>query len=149
MSASLIRAVAGTIRPTLAWPAEAERGGRSAPTGEMELRSGSRGPVTASRHRRNALAYAALAAAGMLPVLAGAGAGWQALGLGLLMPGAGFLAAGGWAVLLFPVTVLVFWLSIVAWFWAGMVIAPVGVWLGSAALAAAIVGDAVWDPAPF
>ncbi|MEA2627237.1 MAG: hypothetical protein QOD06_3282, partial [Candidatus Binatota bacterium] len=49
---------------------------------------------------------------------------------------------------LMPLTLLVFWLSIVAWFWAGMVIAPLGVWLGSAAVAAAMVGDQIWAPAP-
>ena len=33
----------------------AERAERSIPSGEMDLRSGTKGPVTASRHRRNAL----------------------------------------------------------------------------------------------
>src|SRR5205085_1352794 len=59
----------------------------------------------------------------------------------------GFLAVGGAAILLFPLTLLVFWLSVVAWFWAGMVIAPIGVWLGSAALAAAMVGHSISQPA--
>jgi len=65
------------------------------------------------------------------------------------MPGAGFLAVGPLGVLLFALTLAVFWLSIVAWFWAGMVVAPITVWLGSAALAGAMVGDAIWPPAPF
>ena len=122
---------------------------RGSPAGEMDLRPGSKGPVTASRHRRNAAVYGALAIAGILPSLLGMPAAWQAFGLGLFMPGSGFLAAGGWAVLLFPATLLVFWLSVVAWFWAGMVIAPLGVWLGSAAAAAAVAGDAAWAPAAY
>jgi hypothetical protein len=117
--------------------------------GGTDLRPGSKGAVTASRHRRNALVYGILCMLAILPAFAQMAPGWQAFGLGLFMPGAGFLAAGGWLVLLFPLTLLTFWLSVVAWFWAGMVVAPLGVWLGSAALAGAMVGDAVWAPAPF
>ncbi|HSD09402.1 MAG TPA: hypothetical protein VLF14_00330 [Candidatus Binatia bacterium] len=105
--------------------------------------------MTASRHRRNALVYGVLCVLAILPTLLQMPAGWQAFGLGLFMPGAGFLAVGGWAVLLFPLTVGVFWVSVVAWFWAGMVVAPLTVWLGSAALAGAMVGAAIWAPAAF
>src|SRR5438093_2403788 len=152
---SPIREVPDSATPPFAWregvpespgAARAERG---VPSGEMDLRSGSKGPVTASRHRRNALAYGVLCVLAILPTLLQMPAGWQAFGIGLFMPGAGFLAVGGWAVLLFPLTVGVFWLSVVAWFWAGMVVAPLTVWLGSAALAAAMVGSVAWAPAPF
>jgi hypothetical protein len=105
------------------------------------------GPVTASRYRRNALVYIALAVAGMLPSITGAAPGWQAAGLGLLVPGAGFLALGGFWVLMLPVTLGVFWLSCIAWFWCGMVLAPMAVWLGAALLAGSLAGDAVWGPA--
>lgn len=148
-----IPSVADTLPASFAWtrdaPAHASsaRVGPSIPSGEMELRSGSKGPVTASRHRRNAFLYGGLCALAVLPMIAGMTAGWQAFGLGLIMPGAGFLAVGGPAVVLFPLTVLVFGLSIVAWFWAGMVIAPLGVWLGSATLGGAMVGATIWAPA--
>jgi hypothetical protein len=80
---------------------------------------------------------------GVVPALADAPAAWQAAGLGLWLPGAGFVAAGGWAALLFPLTLLLFLVSIVAWFWAGMVVAPVAVWPGSAAVAGAFASAPV------
>lgn len=108
-----------------------------------------KGPVTAARQRRTALIYAALCVLGFLPVLAGAPASWQAAGLGLWLPGAGFLAVGGFAVLLFPLTVALFAASLIAWFWSGMVLAPVIVWLGAAALAGAAAGESIWAGATF
>lgn len=147
--------IADSMNPPFTWreatpePSGAARADRGVPSGEMNLRSGSKGAVTASRHRRNAVVYGILCVLAILPMLMNMPAGWQAFGLGLFMPGAGFLAVGGWTVLLFPLTVLVFWFSVVAWFWAGMVVAPLTVWLGSAALAGAIIGDAIWAPAPF
>ncbi|MDJ0851758.1 MAG: hypothetical protein QNK04_25555 [Myxococcota bacterium] len=106
------------------------------------------GPVTQARLRRTGLLYAGMCLLGSLPVLAGASAGWQAAGLGLWMPGAGFIGIGGAAALLFPLTLALFGLSLVAWFWAGAVVAPVLVWLGSAALAGAVAGSAIWPGAP-
>ena len=44
---------------------------------------------------------------------------------------------------------MVFWLSIVAWFWAGMVLAPLTVWLGSAAIAGALARGPMWPYAPY
>ncbi|MBM4335333.1 MAG: hypothetical protein FJ108_05370 [Deltaproteobacteria bacterium] len=108
-----------------------------------------KGPVTAARQRRTALIYAALCALGFLPVLAGAPASWQAAGLGLWLPGAGFLAVGGFAVLLFPLTVALFGASLIAWFWSGMVLAPLIVWLGAAALAGAAADESIWAGATF
>lgn len=107
------------------------------------------GPVTQARLRRTTLLYAAMCLLGSLPVLAGAAAGWQAAGLGLWMPGAGFIGVGGAAALLFPLTLALFGLSLVAWFWAGAVVAPVLVWVGSAALAGTMAGSAIWPGAPF
>ena len=78
-----------------------------------------KGPVTAARQRRTALIYTAMCLVGFTPVLAGAPAGWQAAGLGLWLPGAGFLAVGGVAALLFPLTIALFGLPLIAWFWAG------------------------------
>jgi len=106
-----------------------------------------KGPVTIARQRRTYIVYAALCVVGLVPALVGASAGWQAAGLGLWMPGAGFVAAGGAWSLLFPLTLALFVVSVIAWFWAGMVLAPLTVWLGSAALAAAATGDAIWGGA--
>ena len=117
--------------------------------GENELPIGSKGPVTTFLHRRNAFFYALLCVVAYAPGYLHLGPGWQAAGLGLLAPGVGFIAAGGWWVLLFPLTLGIFWLSIVAWFWAGMVIAPLTIWLGSAAVAGAVTGAAIWPPAIF
>src|SRR4030095_2639246 len=103
-----------------------------------------KGPVTAARQRRSMICYAVMCAVGLLPAVLNASAAWQAAGLGLLLPGAGFVAGGGWSVLLFPLTLSLFVVSVVAWFWAGIVLAPVFVWLGSAALAGALAGASVW-----
>jgi hypothetical protein len=111
------------------------------------LSIGTKGPVTAGRHRRNALLYTAICLLAYIPTLAHLSPGAQAAGLGLLLPGVGFLADGGWSMLLFPLTLALFWLSVVAWFWAGVVIAPLAVWLGAAILAGVLVGPQIWDPA--
>lgn len=107
------------------------------------------GPVTAARQRRTWIIYLSLFALGLLPQLMGSSPALKAAGLGLWMPGAGFLATGGWWALLFPLTLLLFVVSLVAWFWAGMVLAPILVWGGAALLAAALTGDASWAGAPY
>lgn len=106
------------------------------------------GPVTRSRQRRTLIGYAALCAAGLAPWLTGAEASWQAAGFGLLFPGAGFLSAGGWAVLLFPLTMILFGVSLIAWFGSGMIIAPTLLWLLAAGLAGALTGDAITPYGP-
>ena len=111
------------------------------------FQQGGRGPITAARHRRNAIVYAVLSAAALTPLCLGASASWQAAGLGLFLPGGGFFALGGAWVLMVPVVLALFWLSCIAWFWNGMVIAPLGVWLGAAVMAGALVGDTVWPAA--
>src|SRR5262245_19479265 len=102
------------------------------------------GPVTTARQRRTLIVYACVCVVGLIPALIGASTGWQAAGLGLWMPGAGFVAVGGWAVLLFPIALALFGVSLIAWFWAGMVIAPLTVWLGAAAIAGAMAGTTNW-----
>jgi hypothetical protein len=110
---------------------------------------GMTGPVTAARQRRTWSIYLTLVATGALPWIFGASAGWQAAGIGLWLPGAGFLAVGGWWTLLFPLILFLFIASIVAWFWAGVVLAPVTVWGGSAIAAGLLAEGATWVPAPF
>ncbi|HUA35514.1 MAG TPA: hypothetical protein VMA09_18030 [Candidatus Binataceae bacterium] len=111
-------------------------------------RESSEGPVTTARQRRTAMIYAAMLVVGFLPYLFGLSPAARVTGLGLWLPGGGFVAVGGFAILLFPVTLALFALAVFAWFGAGMVIAPIIVWLGSALLAGAMTGDSVWSLAP-
>lgn len=106
------------------------------------------GPVTAAKQRRTALVYLALLLVGIAPSIAGWAPSWQAAGLGLWFPGAGFIAAGGWAVALVPIVWALFALSLFAWFGSGMVIAPAIVWLGAAVVSGLMARDAgVWPAA--
>src|SRR5512139_3023129 len=79
-----------------------------------------KGPVTRARQTRAMAAYLVLAALGLVPWTLDAAAPWQAAGAGLWVPGGGFLVDGGWAVLLLPITLALFVLAMIAWFWAGM-----------------------------
>jgi hypothetical protein len=99
------------------------------------------GKVARGRRRRSFVVWALLCLAGLVPTLLDAGAGWRAFGLGLWFPGAGFLAADGWLVVLVLPCLLLMGLAWVAWFGSGMVLAPVIVWAGSAAAAGGLVGD--------
>ena len=90
-------------------------------------------PVTARKMAHLTLTYAAFWAAGLLPSLAGMGDGWVAAGLGLALPGGGFLYGGHpvWAALsLVAVAAAVF-----VWWAAGPVVLPPLVWIGSAVAA--------------
>ncbi|HVA78164.1 MAG TPA: hypothetical protein VNF27_09725 [Candidatus Binataceae bacterium] len=107
------------------------------------------GPVTAARHRRNAMIYAAMCVVGLLPTILHMSPEMQAAGLGLWIPGGGFLAVGGFGILLFPVTLVLFALAVFAWFGAGVVIAPIIVWLGAAWLAGEMAGEPAWFLAPY
>lgn len=111
-------------------------------------RESGEGPVTTARQRRSALIYGAMVVLGFLPTVFGLSPAARAAGLGLWLPGGGFIAVGGFAMLLFPVAIALFAISVFAWFGAGMVVAPIIVWLGSALLAGAMAGDSVWSPAP-
>jgi Linalool dehydratase/isomerase len=108
-----------------------------------------KGPVTSWRQRRAALVYAAMCLLGFAPFMFGMSAGLKAVGAGLWMPGGGFVAAGGWAIVMFPVTLALFGVAIFAWFGSGMVIAPILVWGGGALAAGAMAGDSIWAPGAF
>lgn len=103
------------------------------------------GPVTLARKRRTRILYALCVVVGVLPTLLGAAPALQAAGLGLLFPGAGLFSVGGWALLLVPLVLALYGVALIAWFGSGMISAPIFVWLGSAALAAALAGDASWS----
>jgi hypothetical protein len=107
------------------------------------------GPVTSARHRRIAMIYAAMCILGLLPTIFGMSPALRAAGLGLWIPGGGFLAVGGWAILLFPLTLALFALAVFAWFSAGMVIAPIIIWLGAALMAGEMAGEQTWFLAPY
>lgn len=118
----------------------------SPPFGREKWRGG---PVTRARLRRFGLLYASVVLLGLVPMAISATPAWQAAGIGLWFPGGGFIADGGWAMLLSPLTLLLFAVAFFAWFGSGMIVAPIAVWLGSAALAGALAGDKIWSPAPF
>lgn len=109
----------------------------------------SKGPVTRARQRRTALIYALMCVLAVMPFALALSPAVKAAGIGLWIPGGGFVAVGGWAILLFPVTLVLFALAIFAWFGSGMVIAPILVWGGTAILAGSMAGDAIWSPALF
>jgi len=109
----------------------------------------SAGPITAARQRRSALIYATLCFVGLLPLFTKMSAGARAAGLGLWFPGAGFLAVGGWAVLLLPVTLVLFALALFAWFGAGMVVAPIIVWIAAALGAGSMARGEIAAASPY
>lgn len=113
------------------------------PAGGAELTS-AHGPVTTSRLRRTFLTYAAFVVSGVVLVWTRSPF-WSTTGVGLWFPGAGFLASGGWWVALTPVVLILFVLSLVAWFAAGFTTLPPIIWLGSAVLAGWTTGGrSVW-----
>lgn len=93
--------------------------------------------------------HAALCILGILPSLMQLSPSLQAAGLGLWFPGAGFLALGPWGVLATIFTLVLFAAALIAWFGAGMVVAPVTVWLLSALIAGAAAPSPPWVAAPF
>jgi hypothetical protein len=105
----------------------------------------SAGPVIRRYRIRTFLIWAVLAALGLLPTLLRAPAGWQAAGLGMWFPGAGFLSGSlWWATVL---TLVLFPVSMALWVLCGGFIFPILVWLGSAGLSSLTVGEQSWRPA--
>jgi hypothetical protein len=91
-------------------------------------------PVTARHMRRAALVYAGLWVLGMLPVFLGAGAALLAAGLGVVLPGGGFLFNGD--PVFFVVTLVVLVLSLFIWWATGPVVLPPLIWIAAAVVAA-------------
>jgi hypothetical protein len=98
--------------------------------------------------RRSAIVYAVLVALGAAPLLLGAAPGWQAAGLGIICPGAGFLADGGWWMLLFPLTVALMVVAFASWVLMANAVAPLVVWFGSAMLAGGLAGPRIMHTSP-
>ncbi|MGH2796058.1 MAG: hypothetical protein ACRDKG_17340 [Actinomycetota bacterium] len=105
-------------------------------------RSKPHGPVTAARLRRSLVGYLVVVALGMVPVFLDASAGWKALGLGVVMPGGGFVYTSD--PLFAALTFALFVLSLVAWFGTGNILAPPVVWLGAAVLAVLRTHTGIW-----
>ncbi|WP_374526969.1 hypothetical protein [Novosphingobium sp.] len=110
---------------------------------------GGTGTATARIQRRTWTVWLTLCAIGLAPHVLGLSPALKAAGLGLWLPGGGFLALGGWWSLLFPLTLVLFVASLVAWFWAGAVIAPLIVWGGAALLAGSLAGESTWNGGPY
>jgi len=98
---------------------------------------------------RTRLVHALFCIGGILPAVMQLSPSLQAFGLGLWFPGAGFLALGPLGSLATIATLLLFAGALIAWFGAGMVVAPVLVWIGGALLAGAAAQAEPWAPAPF
>jgi hypothetical protein len=106
-------------------------------------------PVSRRLMRRAAVVYAFVVALGLAPWLLQSPPAYQSAGLGLLFPGAGFLAAGGWAYLLFPVTVLLVLIAAGLMLLTANVLAVLVVWLGAAWLAGALTGISIVPASPY
>lgn len=107
------------------------------------------GPIATALTRRTFATWFALCVVGTLPTLfdrmgVPVSAAVQAFGWGLWLPGAGFVAVGGWYMLLFPVAMLLtvygFWLWVVS----GAVTLPGATWLAAAVAAYFVAGDSVF-----
>jgi Linalool dehydratase/isomerase len=108
----------------------------------IPARSKPHGPLTAARLRRFYAFLAVFFAAGIAPLVLGLSAPWQAFGLGLIFPGAGFLYAGGFGGVIFAALTVAFFAVVMFLWWArGPILAPPAVILASALLAAAWIGD--------
>ncbi|OCK77985.1 hypothetical protein K432DRAFT_427612 [Lepidopterella palustris CBS 459.81] len=94
------------------------------------------GPVTRWVAYRLAIIYIISACAGTYLWFFSPSTTLRAFGVGLVFPGAGYFALGGWGILGFVLNTLFIPVSIFGWFWAGIVQLPVGTYLGSAAIAA-------------
>lgn len=103
---------------------------------DLPGRSHFNGPVASHRLRRSLAGYSIMAAIGLTPTIVGLPVWWRAFGLGLVLPGGGFLVFGSWAVLGIALTLVVFATAFVLWFATGNVLAPVVTWVGAALVAA-------------
>lgn len=110
----------------------------------------SAGPLSKARLKRTKLFFLAIAIVGLLPSVFGLSPALQSAGLGLLWPGGGFAAMGGWSLLMIPVFYGLYWLTLVVWFGTGNILAPISVWVLGAIIPAFMMGDTtvVWPYAP-
>lgn len=116
---------------------------RPAPAYLIPERTRRRGPLVAARLRRTAIAFGLVWIAALLPVVLDAAPGWKAFGLGLLLPGGGFLYTADPVFVV--LTLVLFAFAFVVWFGAGNILAPPAVWIGTAALSVLRVDSGRWS----
>ncbi|MCK9543005.1 MAG: hypothetical protein M0R03_13340, partial [Novosphingobium sp.] len=98
------------------------------------------GPLTAYRLRRFYLGLAIIFALACAPIALGMSTPWKAFGLGIILPGGGFLYSGGVLGVVFALLSLAAFAVIMFIWWArGVILAPPGVLAGTALLSAAWV----------
>jgi hypothetical protein len=100
------------------------------------------GPVTKRRLLRAAALYTIVLVGGLIPAIVDASPWWKAFGLGLILPGGGFLydpGAVAWIGL--PMTLGIMYLAFTWWFGAGNVLVMPLTWLAAAFIAAALTGS--------
>jgi hypothetical protein len=93
------------------------------------------GDLTRRRIRRSWLTYLAVASIGLALTLLAPSDGLQALGLGMVLPGAGFVHFATGSALqvvshlsLFVISIAMFGAALLFWFWTGNVVAPIAIW---------------------
>ena len=136
-------------------PADAGTSLPRAAIASIAVRDAIDGPLSTARQRTMLLLYAAMALGGLAIALVAA-PGLRAFGLGLMLPGGGFLGHLGnglWpslgAIAGLLLSLLLFGVALFAWFGSGNILAPIVVWLGSAGLAAALAPVPGWSGAPW
>jgi hypothetical protein len=115
-------------------------------TATLPTRSRALPPVAARKFGQLALTYAVFWVLGALPGFLGLSDGWVASGLGLAMPGGGFLYGGHpvWAV----VTLAAVALGVFIWWAFGPIVLPPLVWVGSAVASGLMVDEVHATAAP-
>ena len=100
------------------------------------------GPLTARRLNRFYAFLAIEFLLGITPLILGMSAPWQAFGLGMIFPGAGFLYAGGIGGVIFAALSLAIFAVVMFLWWArGPILAPPAVIVVAAALSALWIGE--------
>ena len=100
-------------------------------------------PISRVAKRRTLIIYAVMVVIGLSPQMFELGTSWEVAGLGLIFPGGGFLAAQGWGLLLFPLTVVLMLLACALWQLMANAAAPLFIWIGSLLLAVATAPEQI------
>ncbi len=109
----------------------------------IPVRDHPNGPITRRRLRRTFASVASGWVLGAVLLLIGSSATWKAFGLGLIMPGGGFVYTSD--PLLVALSLLAFALALVIYWAIGPVLLPPAVWVGAAALSATRTDTGLWD----